>query len=173
MPCKCSVVGCRGNYDARKGEPADVNKVSIFRFPKDAVKKAEWLRRIPQELLSEDISDDMVVCERHFDSRFIILNYTYRQPDGSEFTCPRDAPILDPDAVPTIFPNTPSYLSSPLPPKRKAPDSRRAEMAARDDKALDDWLASDAISGFEDFADTVTAQNTGHEVTGLFYVKLK
>ena len=72
----------------------------------------------------------MVVCERHFDSRFIIRNYTYHHADGSEFTCPRDAPILDVDAVPTIFPNTPSYLSSPLPPKRKAPDSQRAEMAA-------------------------------------------
>jgi len=127
VPRKCSVVGCRGNYNARKGEPADATKVSVFRFPKDAIKKAEWLRRIPQELLSEDISDDMVVCERHFDSRFVIRNYTYRR----EFTCPRDAPILDVDAVPTIFPNMPSYLSSPLPPKRKTPNSRRAEMAFR------------------------------------------
>jgi len=33
-------------------------------------------------------------------------------------------------------------------------------MAARDDKVLDDWLASDVISCFENFADTVTAQNT-------------
>ena len=161
VPRKCSVVGCRGNYDARKGEPADANKVSTFRFPKDSVKKAEWLRRIPQELLSEDISDDMVVCERHFDSRFIIRNYTYHRADGSEFTCPREAPILDVDAVPTIFPNTPSYLSSPLPPKRKTPNSRRAEMAARDDKALDDWLASDAISSFDNFSDNVTVQNIG------------
>ena len=73
VPRTCSVIGCRGNYDARKGEPVVCGRqVGIFRFQKDAVKKAEWLRRNPQELLSEDILDDTVVCERHFDSRFIM-----------------------------------------------------------------------------------------------------
>jgi len=62
-------------------------------------------------------------------------------------------------------------MSSPLPPKRKAPDSRRAEMAARDDKVLDDWLASDVISCFENFADTVTAQNTGARGDGFVLCK--
>jgi len=54
MPRKCSVIGCRGNYEARKGEQADVNKVTVFRFPKDECKKEQWLRRIPQELCSGD-----------------------------------------------------------------------------------------------------------------------
>ena len=71
MPRKCSVIGCRGNYAARKGEPADVNKVSAFHFPKDVSRKEQWLRRIPQELRSDDITDDMVVCEKHSESRNI------------------------------------------------------------------------------------------------------
>jgi len=29
MPRKCSVIGCGGDYEARKGEHADVNKVSV------------------------------------------------------------------------------------------------------------------------------------------------
>ena len=69
VPRKCSVVGCRGNYASRKGEPPDVNKVSVFRFPKDECKKQEWLRRIPQELVADDITDSMVVCEKQFEER--------------------------------------------------------------------------------------------------------
>jgi len=54
MPRKCSVIGCRGNYAARKGEPADVNKVSVLHFPKDVSRTEQWLHRIPQELHSDD-----------------------------------------------------------------------------------------------------------------------
>jgi len=77
VPRKCSVVGCRGNYTSRKGEPPDVNKVSVFRFPKDECKKQEWLRRIPQELVADDINDSMVMCEKHFEERFIIREQTF------------------------------------------------------------------------------------------------
>jgi len=160
VPRKCSVIGCRGNYAARKGEPADVNKVSVFRFPKDETNKKKWLRRIPQELLSEEITDDMVVCERHFESRFIIRDYTCHGPDGSSFTCTRDVPPLDPDVVPTVFPNTPSYLSSPLPPNRKTPSDRRAEMAARDDKILEEWPDTDCIRDFDEFSCNVSDKST-------------
>ena len=138
-----------------------MNKVSVFRFPKDEAKKKEWLRRIPQELLSEEITDDMVVCEKHFESRFIVRDYTCQRPDGGSFTCMRDIPVLDPDAVPTLFPNTPPYLSSPLPPKRKAPNERRAEMAARDDRMLEQWLDDDCIADFEDFRTSVSQTSLG------------
>ena len=159
VPRKCSVVGCRGNYEPRKGESADVNNVSVFRFPKDDQKKSEWLRRIPRDFLPGDITDDMVVCERHFEPSFIIRDYVYSRPDGSSFTCPRESPALDTEAVPTLFPNTPKYLSSPLPPKRKAPEERRAEAAARDEKRLRDWMDSDSIEGFDDFAENVSEKS--------------
>jgi len=152
MPRKCSVIGCRGNYEARKGEEADVNKVTVFRFPKDECRKEQWLHRIPQQLRSGDITDDMVVCEKHFEPRFIIHDMTCYQPEGSSFTCSRDVPVLAPDAVPTLFPNTPSYLSTPLPPKRKTPSDRRAEAAAPNDKRLKEWLDSDCITDFDDFS---------------------
>ena len=160
VPRKCSVIGCRGNYEPRKGESADVNKVSVFRFPKDGQKKNEWLRRIPQDLLPGDVTDDMVVCEKHFEQRFIIRDYIYPQPGGSSFTCPCESPALDTEAVPTIFQNTPKYLSSPQPPKRKAPEERRAEAAARDEKRLRDWIDSDSISGFDDFAANVSDKSS-------------
>jgi len=76
----------------------------------------------------------MGVCERHFDVRFIIRDRVFRRPDGSTFTSPRDALTLSDDAVPTLFPNTPSYLSSVPPPKRRNPDDRREELSERDDQ---------------------------------------
>jgi len=154
------VIGCRGNYAPRKDEAADVNKVSVFRFPKEESRKQEWLRRIPQQLLSEDVTDAMVVCEKHFEPHFIQREQTCFRPDGMSFTCVRDTPVLDPSAVPTIFPNTPSYLTSPLPTKRKAPDDRRAEMAARDDKVLADWLDRDCVDDFENFAASVSEKTS-------------
>jgi hypothetical protein len=43
MPYHCYVTGCRGNNDATKEHP-DVEKVCVFSFPRDEVKKAEWMR---------------------------------------------------------------------------------------------------------------------------------
>ena len=75
----------------------------------------------------------MGVCERHYDSKFIIRDYSTCGTDGVVRTSPRDALILAADAVPTIFRNTPSYLSSVPSLKRKAPDARRAEASERDE----------------------------------------
>jgi len=75
------------------------------------------------------VCNNMGVCERHFDVRFIIRDRVFRRSDGSTFTSPRDAPTLSDDAVPTLFPNTPSYLSSVPPPKRRNPDNRREELS--------------------------------------------
>jgi len=160
MPRKCSVIGCRGNYEARKGEHADVNKVSVFRFPKDECRKEQWLHRIPEELRSSEITDDMIVCKKHFESCFVICDMTCYRPDGSSFTFARGIPVLAPDEVPTLFHNTPSYLSTPLPPKSKAPSDRRAVVAARDDKRLKEWLDSDCITDFDDFSTRVSEKST-------------
>jgi hypothetical protein len=70
-------------------------------------------------------------------------------PNGTIRTWPREAPVLAPDAVPTMFPNTPSYLSSVPPTKRKAPDARRAEASARDDADFRKWLDEDNVSSFD------------------------
>lgn len=42
MVNKCSVPGCRGNYDAE-------NKVHVFSFPVDSVLKNAWIRAIPRK----------------------------------------------------------------------------------------------------------------------------
>ena len=158
MPRKCSIIGCRGNYNKRKGETDD-NKVSVFRFPKDTQRRAEWLRKIPQgNLHLDEITDDMVICEKHFDPRFVIRDWIGHRPDGSTFTFPRDAPCLTDDAMPTLFPNVPSYLSSAVPQKRKNPDDRRADLDARDNAMFRSWLDEDIVHSFDDFKSQLSSQ---------------
>jgi THAP domain len=110
MPRKCSITGCRVNYGKRKKvDDDDDSPCSVFGFPKDAGRLKKWLHRIPQENLNSDnITDYMGVCERHFDSRYIVRSYTFCKSDGSLFSAPRHVPVLSDDAIPTIFANTPS-----------------------------------------------------------------
>jgi len=146
---KCSIIGCRGNYRKRQ-DSDDENKVSIFRFPKDKESLQLWLRKIQQDNLTTDqITDYMGVCERHFDVRYIISEYSTTGPDGVKKTWPRDAPVLDPDEVLSIFPYTPSYLSPVPPPKRKAPDERRAEASSRNTAVFQLWLDEDLMSNVQ------------------------
>ncbi len=113
----------------------------MFRFPRDADERNEWLRKIPQANLTADgITDNMGICERHFDPSHIIRPETTPLPDCSSKVNPK----LAKNAIPTIFPNTPSYLSSATPAIRNHPDSRRAEAAQRDEENFKEWLSRTA-----------------------------
>jgi len=108
MPNKCSIVGCRGNYDLLKGDNHD-NRVAIFRFPKNTDRCTAWLEKIPRKNRRFDnitsVTANMGVCERHFEPHFVIRTVSGHYDDGSVFTYPRDAPCLAKDAIPTIFPD--------------------------------------------------------------------
>jgi len=149
MPEKCCVPGCRGNYQAT-AEHEEV-KVSVFRFPKVAEVRAKWICQIPRANL--EIHDKTVVCEKHFAPHFIIRVDTATRSDGTILTVPRKNTKLAPDAYPTIFPNTPSYLSLEPSRKRKAPEERRLEMSVRDERQFEQWMSDDQISSFVDFCD--------------------
>nr|CAI5820247.1 unnamed protein product [Callosobruchus analis] len=59
-----------------------------------------------------------VVFSKHFLESEIITVDTITRPDGSILTCPRKIPKLLPTAIPTIFPNQPSYMTVKLPQKQ-------------------------------------------------------
>jgi len=151
MPEKCCVTGCRGNYEATA--EYEEEKVSVFRFPKDPELRAKWIRLIPRENLT--VHDKTVVCEKHFAQHFILRVDSATRPDGSILTVPRKNPKLTADAYPTIFPNTPSYLTSEPSRKRKAPEDRRLEMSARDEQQFLQWMTDDQISSFDVFCDKI------------------
>ncbi|KAH7948597.1 hypothetical protein HPB51_028473 [Rhipicephalus microplus] len=59
--------------------------------------------------------------------------------NGETLESPRDCPCLSPDAIPTVFPNVPSYLAKKLPPKRKTTASNGGVLQKRrkDDSVCD------------------------------------
>ena len=144
MPLNCCVPGCRGNYRGTKEHPEE--KVSVFRFPNDSELRAKWIRMIPRENLQ--VTENTVVCEKHFFLDFIVRVDCITRDDGSVLSVPRKIPKLTVDAYPSVFPNTPSYLSEEPAKKRKTLDSRRAEVDVRDEVRFQDWLSNDKICDF-------------------------
>ena len=57
MPFKCSVKGCRSNYDSTN------EKVSVFQFPADDKLKKEWLNNIE---LNSKLTNSSRICIKHF-----------------------------------------------------------------------------------------------------------
>lgn len=101
---KCSVPGCRSNYNSAEGH------ISVFKFPSDKELKEDWVRRIHRkDFVPTKYS---VVCIKHFQSNFIIRTIEAEGKDGNKISCQRKRPILSNDAYPTIFSGQPAYLSS-------------------------------------------------------------
>ncbi|KAG0425505.1 hypothetical protein HPB47_027334 [Ixodes persulcatus] len=72
------------------------------------------------------------VCELHFDKQFVSRHFEH-VVDGQSVLIERARPFLLPGAVPTVFPNVPSYLSKPVPRKRN-PKERLCPPPALHDK---------------------------------------
>lgn len=144
MPFHCCVPGCRGNYS--KTKETSEERVSVFKFPTDVALRNKWIRAIPRANL--EVSNNTVVCEKHFSQQFISRVLTATRDDGTVLTVPRKYPKLSDDAYPSLFPNTPAYLSEEPPIKRINPDSRREEMMLRDEQNFQDWMSSDNVLNF-------------------------
>ncbi|KAH6931816.1 hypothetical protein HPB50_000881 [Hyalomma asiaticum] len=114
----CFAPGCSTGYvSARK---ASVKK-SVFAVPSSEDRLKEWRRAVPRA--DKILDQTSVLCESHFEERFILRDYTHIV-NGEVVKIPHGRPCLTEDAIPTIFPNTPSYLSKKLPQKRHSRTSR-------------------------------------------------
>lgn len=96
-------MGCKSNYNNQKKD-----YITIFQFPGDAHKQDFCLRKIPCK--------DWVpgptarVCILHFIEKFISRHEEYIDKDRKK-TFPQKRAVSLLSAVPTIFPNLPSYLT--------------------------------------------------------------
>lgn len=114
----CFAPGCSTGYmSARK---AGIKK-SVFTVPNHDDRLKAWQRAVPRG--DKLLDRTSVLCELHFEQRFIVRDYTHIV-NGEEVKIPRGRPCLTEDAIPTIFPNTPCYLSKKLPQKRQSRTSR-------------------------------------------------
>lgn len=91
---------------------------------------AQWQRNIPRADMC--LSATSAVCELHFEESCVERYYTDSHViNGEVVRLKRDRPVLKPDAVPTIFPNLPKYLSKKLPKKRKNRDKPSTEPCSK------------------------------------------
>ncbi|XP_029344634.1 uncharacterized protein LOC115033917 [Acyrthosiphon pisum] len=104
---RCIVPGCKSGYDSC------VNKYHFFTVPKDLAKLELWKKAIPRKEFV--FKPRQVVCELHFHEEDIIRTKKITDINGKIVVeAPYKIPRLKENAVPSIFPNCPKYLSRPL-----------------------------------------------------------
>ncbi|KAH7977193.1 hypothetical protein HPB51_026957 [Rhipicephalus microplus] len=121
--CQESVV-CHGATAITREAP----RCTFFSFPQADEARQTWIRAIPRENLL--VSANARVCERHFKAEDIVRETSYiDQATDRTVTAPLSRLRLRAEAVPTVFPDCPSYLfieSS----RREDPGSKRMRLEA-------------------------------------------
>lgn len=147
MPRRCCVPGCKSNYDSRlkHGEA-----VSTFGFPKEEKEKRRWLRAIPR--YDWQPSQSTAVCEHHFHVEDIVRFDISKNKEGDTISLPLKYPKLKKHAVPKVFQNLPSYLSTSELKPRTDPQQRRDDIFERKCAEIETFLDSDKISSFNNFS---------------------
>lgn len=136
-----------------KGGP----KLSLFGVPKDENRRKQWEKNLRRA--DKPLEDTSAVCELHFEPRYVLRDYVHII-EGKEVRIPRGRPILRADAVPTLLPNLPAYLSKKPTQERTARKRKRSESS--DGQLKPAFCPSDnAVSG--PFAHTDDAVDAGCE----------
>lgn len=142
MPDKCVVPRCDSN-----SKPGKENYTTVFKFPRTEAMHRIWVKSIPRQNWFP--GKRAVVCEKHFEERFISKTEDYVDCDGIKKHFSRARPVLLEGAVPTIFPNLPKYLSKTLPAERRDPEERRGNFLKRYKQKSEQWLQEDIIKSFD------------------------
>jgi hypothetical protein len=100
MPRTCWAPGCKTGY--RSNINSDRH---LFSVPAD--KCLEWSQKIPRD---GQLTSKHYICDIHFEEHFITKSFE-TAVGGQSVAVLRERWRLTSDAVPTIFPNIPSYLS--------------------------------------------------------------
>ncbi|KAH8029456.1 hypothetical protein HPB51_000552 [Rhipicephalus microplus] len=120
MPGCCCAPGCNSNY-------AHGPKARVYWFPMDADQRTTWTRAIPRKDLAP--TKYTVVCEKHFHTGDFVTTSTYQdEKTGRVLEVPLQLRRLKPGAIPSLFPNCPSYLSSPTTVVREGPKEKRLRL---------------------------------------------
>ncbi|KAH9376408.1 hypothetical protein HPB48_013228 [Haemaphysalis longicornis] len=115
-------------------------RVRVFTFPSDPARRAQWIKAIHRADFTP--GKRSVVCERHFKPSDMVNTTSYTDTTtGKVIEVPLKLVRLRPDAVPSILPDGPAYLSATnANTSREAPDEKRTHLEAA--------ALQDAISKF-------------------------
>ncbi|KAF2887534.1 hypothetical protein ILUMI_18639, partial [Ignelater luminosus] len=154
MPRRCCVPGCTSNYESCLKEN---NKcVTTFSFPKDDERKLQWIRAIPRKDWTP--SSSAVVCVKHFCESDVIYHDKWLLSDGTVQQPSLRNPKLKPEAVPCVFPNLLSYLSTKPKCTRRDPQERHDNIIKKHSQLVEDFLKKDIISDFIDLKNNYCQQ---------------
>nr|XP_054923076.1 uncharacterized protein LOC129382872 [Dermacentor andersoni] len=116
MGKKCFVPNCKSGYRTC------TERVSLFKAPREPERLEKWRRAIPRADRVLQPTDH--VCAKHFPNEVISATY-HAEYKGNVLLHAQKKPVLSPDAVPSIFPNCPGYLTVQQK-TRKPPRKRQA-----------------------------------------------
>lgn len=116
----CFAPGCKSGQNLRRPKGPDDPRVSLFRVPRDEQMFRRWQRYMPPRPDGKKLMHNSAVCERHFDPQFVVRYYEHIV-NKQLVRIERGVPALTPDAVPTVFPESPKYYTRRVPRRRKPP----------------------------------------------------
>ncbi|KAH8025593.1 hypothetical protein HPB51_010051 [Rhipicephalus microplus] len=134
------------------------------------------LLQIPQKGPFDEAVKAQEVCENHFHTSDFVTTSTYQdEKTGRVLEVPPQLRRLKPGAIPSLFPNCPSYLSRPTTVVREGPEEKRLclegeslQMAIRQSaEAHKEEKKKNNISTFEDLLSALTSFQTN-----TFWTKL-
>lgn len=165
----CYAPGCRTGYAGVK----TATKLSLFSVPKDEERRKVWEKNLHR--MDKPLDENCSVCELHFEERYILRDYVHIV-DGREVRIPRGIPMLRSDAVPTILPNVPKYLTTKVPSRReptKREASAESEVASKKKKGdqdnQDPCTSADLPELIEDMSPNLDCENVHNLITPSEY----
>ncbi|MCP4487124.1 MAG: THAP domain-containing protein [Gammaproteobacteria bacterium] len=122
MGFKCAAFGCRSGYDNTNNESGE-NPISMFSFPRKNPEILDiWLRRIRRE--NYVVTESSRLCSLHFVESDYLVERVDTRKSRLQKSPARIRKRLKDDAMPTIFPNMPSYYSTNKTPTASARSTR-------------------------------------------------
>jgi len=145
MVHKCAAFGCKSGYKSNEND----NSVTFHRFPNDPELREKWMRANPRKDFVP--TKHSRLCSLHFHpSDFVDVR---TDTNASRLKKKSLKPLrhqLKEGVIPSVFPNTPSYLSkSPAAGRtttKAASSSRRADQVRKLSELETSFTASDDIS---------------------------
>ena len=153
MVNKCSAFGCKSGYKS-KTDVQSGQAVTFHAYPvHDQDLCAKWIKANPRKGFIP--SKHSKLCSLHFDpSDFVTERTDSNTARKNRKLAVSEQPLrrhLKPGAVPSVFPNAPSYLTTSKASSRKTKyatsSSRHQQEAARLDVLEQSFTASDNVSG--------------------------
>lgn len=159
MGKKCFAPRCNTGYKSC------TEKLSLFSAPKEEERLRVWRNAIPRKDRILQSTDHL--CERHFEPH--LVSKTWEAVYNGNVLCraPRKA-SLSKDAVPTLFPDCPSYLSKEKKQRKRPAERRDTNGPFKKHRKQSQELGDPVLQG--DAADATEGGATASDIISRLYL---